>query len=419
MDEPASRNRNLLLAAVTVLVIGLAMRVPIVSVSPILPQLQKAYGLGSVAASLLTTLPVLCFGLLALLAPRLEQRFGIERTILAMLLTTGAGMIVRAQGGPPGLFAGTVILGAAIAINNVLLPGLVKRDWSHLAGPLMSVYSVSMALGPTLAALLTVPLLQAFSGNLRWTLLVWLVVPAAAVALLQVLRRRTPRAGKRERAAGTAAADRLLRDPLAWQVSLYLGLQSLLFYAFTAWLPTILADGGLPAVTAGLGFSVFNLVSVAGSLAGPLLAARQRQQGAIALAGASLWVLGIGGLLFGPPAGMYLWVTLAGLASGLSFSLALTLLVLRSRDASQAARLSGMAQALGYLLAAIGPLLMGWLLDLSGDWYVPLLCLLLVVPFLALTGTLGGRPLTVGGGTVVTAAQATSGDTQESETEVP
>ena len=116
---------------------------------------------------------------------------------------------------------------------------------------------------------------------------------------------------------------------------------------------------------------------------------------------------------------MYLWVTLAGLASGLSFSLALTLLVLRSRDASQAARLSGMAQALGYLLAAIGPLLMGWLLDLSGDWYVPLLCLLLVVPFLALTGTLGGRPLTVGGGTVVTAAQATSGDTQESETEVP
>ncbi len=395
-------NRNLALAVITVLVIGLSMRAPIVSVSPILLQLQAAYGLSSVAASLLTTLPVLCFGLLALIAPRLERRFGMERTILAMLLLTTCGMLVRALDGPAGLFTGTVILGAAIAVNNVLLPGLVKRDWSHLAGPLMSVYSVSMSLGPTLAAVLTVPLLQLLDGNTRLTLLSWVFTPLAGLFLLLLLKRRmAPAAG----GAGTRipSAGNLLRDPLAWQVSVYLGLQSLLFYAITAWLPTILASSGLPALTAGLGFSVFNLVSIAGSLAGPLLAARLRHQGAIALIGALLWLVGLGGLLLAAADAMYLWVTVAGFGSGLSFSLALTLLVLRAGDASQAARLSGMAQAIGYMLAAAGPLLLGWLFETSGSWRVPLLFLLAVVPLLAAAGLGGGRPLTVLDGTNVTA----------------
>ena len=167
MGEAGPRHKNIVLAGITVLVIGLSLRAPIISVSPILVQLQEVYGLSSVAAGLLTSLPVLCFGALALLAPRLDHRFGMERTISAMLVMIILGMVIRSLAGAGWLFAGTVVLGAAIAVNNVLLPGLVKRDYGHVAGPLMSIQSVSMALGPTLAAILTVPLYHLLGDSVR------------------------------------------------------------------------------------------------------------------------------------------------------------------------------------------------------------------------------------------------------------
>lgn len=407
MEKARLRQTNVVLAGVTVLMIGLALRAPIISVSPILVQLQEAYGLGSVAAGLLTSLPVLCFGALALLAPRLDQRFGMERTMSAMLVLITLGMLIRATAGTAGLFIGTLVLGAAIAVNNVLLPGLVKRDWAHVAGPLMSIQSVSMALGPTLAAILTVPLYQLLGGSVSLALLSWLVLPVTALVLFQALRRRMSRAkGGSLRRSVSAAAGNLLRDPLAWQVTIFLGTQSLLFYSVSAWLPTILVDAGLSAATAGIGFSAFNLVSVGGSFAGPLVAVRLRHQGVLASIAAGLWLIGLGGLLFAPLPAFYLWVMIAGLGSGLSFSLALTLLVLRSHDASDAARLSGMVQAVGYAFAATGPLVVGWLLAITGGWNVPLVFLLAVVPLLALAGVGAGRPLVVLPGTRVSVAEA-------------
>ncbi len=410
MGKARPRQTNFVLAGITVLVIGLALRAPIISVSPILVQLQDVYGLSSVAAGLLTSLPVLCFGLLALFAPRLDQRFGMERTISAMLLLIIVGMLIRSFAGVASLFLGTVVLGAAIAVNNVLLPGLVKRDWAHVAGPLMSIQSMSMALGPTLAAVLTVPLYQLLGASVRLALLSWLVLPLAALVLFQALRLQMSRAGGRSlpRRAAVAAGN-LLRDRLAWQVTAFLGTQSLLFYSVSAWLPTILVDAGLSATTAGIGFSAFNLAGVAGSLAGPLVAVRLRHQGAVSSVAAGLWVIGLGGLLIAPLPAFYLWVLVAGLGSGVSFSLALTLLVLRSYDAYDAARLSGMVQAVGYAFAATGPLVVGWLFDVSGNWNVPLLFLLALVPLLALAGFGAGRPLLVLSSTRVKATEAVEG----------
>lgn len=399
MGEAGSRRNNVVFAAITVMVIGLSMRAPIISVSPILVQLQEAYGLSSAAAGLLTSLPVLCFGALALVAPRLGRRFGMERAMSAMLVLIVVGMLLRAAAGAGGLFAGTVVLGAAIAVNNVLLPSLIKRDWAHVAGPLLSVQSVSMALGPTLAAVLTVPLLQLLGGSVRLALLSWLVLPVAAFVLFKMLRRQQPQAVKGGLRRIAAGAGSLLRDRLAWQVTVFLGMQSLLFYSVSTWLPTILMGAGLPAVTAGIGFSVFNLVSVGGSLAGPLVAVRLRHQGVLSSVAAAFWFIGLAGLLFAPLPAFYLWVMFAGLGSGLSFSLALTLLVLRAYDAKDAARLSGMVQAVGYGLAAAGPLVVGWLFEFSGSWDVPILFLLAVVPVLAVAGLGAGRPLLVLPGT--------------------
>lgn len=393
------------------------MRAPFIAVSPILTEIQAAYGLSNVSASLLTTLPVLCFGILALLTPRLARRYGTDRTMLVALVFIAVGVLVRSYFGAGGLFTGTVVLGTAIAIANVLLPGLIKRDWSHRAGPLMSVYSVSVALGPAVAALLAVPLLEVLGGNVTLALLVWIASPLAAVFMFQLLRSRMPRAAASGvgPVSGAPAAGQLLKEPLAWQVSAFLGLQSLIFYAVSAWLPTLLVQLGLTPVAAGVGFSAFNLASIAGSISGPLLATRFRQQSGLAVFGAALWTVGLTGLLFAPQAGILMWVSIAGVASGLSFSLALTLIVLRAADAAGAARLSGMAQAVGYLLAAAGPFVLGWLLEVSGGPRLPLFALLGIVPLLALAGLGAGRPLTVLAGTAVTGNRGPLPDTQEAE----
>lgn len=396
MSPRPAAHAGALFGGVVVLVAGLSMRAPIISVAPVLSKIQEHYGLGSVAASLLTSLPVLCFGALAFVAPLLGRRIGMERTIVAMLGLIVVGVLVRSLWGTAGLFLGTVLLGSGIAVNNVLLPAAIKRHWTHVVGPLMSTLSVSMALGPTLAALLTVPLYQWFDGSVRWTLAVWVVLPLAGLALFEALRGRLPATAETAHEAIAPTAGRLWRQPLAWQVSAFLGLQSLLFYAFTGWLPTILVDAGLTDIAASLGFSVFTILNIVGSFGYPIIAVKLRQQSGLAAASAGMWLVGIGGLSFAPTATAYLWAGVAGLASGASFSLALTLLVLRTRDATTAARLSGMAQAVGYLLAATGPLMMGWVFDRSGGWTAPLLVLLAVVPVMALAGVGSGRALEIG-----------------------
>ncbi len=379
---------------VTVLVAGLSLRTPFISVSPILAKIQESYGLGSVAASLLMSLPVLCFGVWAFVAPWLGRRVGMERTIVYMLGLIAVGVLTRAVWGSTGLFLGTVLLGSGIAVNNVLLPAVIKRHWTRAVGPLMSTLSVSMTVGPTLAALLTVPFYNAFGGNVRPTLLVWVVLPVAGLILFQALRTRLPSAAPDRSVAPRAGG--LWREPLAWQVSAFLGLQSLLFYSLTGWLPTILVAAGLSDLAAGLGFSVFAMMNIVSSISYPMIAVRLRQQSVLAATSAGLWLVGIGGLLFAPVETAYLWSGLAGLGSGASFSLALTLLVLRSSDAATAARLSGMAQAVGYSLAATGPLMMGWVFQASGGWSLPLTLLLAIVPFMTVAGLASGRRQEIG-----------------------
>lgn len=380
---------------VVVLVVGLALRTPIISVSPILSAIQDSYRLGSVAAGLLTSLPVLCFAAGALLAPWLARRFGMERIISLMLGAIIAGMLLRALWGSVGLFLGTVVLSLGIAVNNVLLPAAIKRHWQRAVGPLMSALSVSLALGPTLAALFTVPSYQLLGASVRSALLLWALLPTAGLILFEAMRRQLP-TGFGTVGKAPTTGSRPWREPLAWQVSAYLGLQSLMFFSVTAWLPTILSDQGLDPVEAGIGFAAFTSLNIVGSLAYPLIAVRLRQQRGLAVAPATLWLAGTAGLLLAPASTAYLWAGIAGLGSGAGFSLALTLLVLRTHNAADASRLSGMAQSVGYALAATGPLLMGWLFEASGGWAHPLLLLLTIAPLMAVAGLAAGRPLRIG-----------------------
>lgn len=339
---------------------------------------------------MLTAAPVLCFGALAPLAAILARRVGGERLLLLTLLPIVVGVLGRAGGSTLSLFAGTVLAGAGVAVANVIVPSVVKGRFGRGAGLVTGLYVAALTGGAALAAGLTVPFQRSFGW--QGALAVWALPAAIAVAVLGASVARDPAS---DTARGQDSDFRLLlRDGLAWHVTLYMGLQSLVFYAGLAWLPSILRDAGYSAGAAGTLLAVYALGGIPAALAVPVLAMRLRDQRLLAAGMTVLEAVALAGLLFAPGAAI-VWVALFALGQGGAIGLALTLMVLRSSHPKQAAELSGMAQAIGYSLAAIGPFAIGALHDWSGNWDVPLAVLLgATLPLLA-AGVAAGRARTL------------------------
>ncbi|WP_095106201.1 CynX/NimT family MFS transporter [Pseudomonas sp. Irchel 3E20] len=343
--------------------VALNLRPALSSMAPLLGEVSRNLGLSAAQAGLLTTLPVLCLGLFAPLAPVLARRFGAERVVLGILLTLGGGIVLRSSFGEVGLFAGSILAGASIGVIGVLLPGIVKRDFAKHAGTMTGVYTMALCLGAAMAAGATVPLSQHFGQNWAMGLGFW-VVPAVLAAMFWL-----PQVGRRQGAHHAAYRVRgLLRDPLAWQVTLYMGLQSSLAYIVFGWLPSILIGRGLTPTQAGLVLSGSVIVQLASSLAAPWLATRGKDQRLAIVIVMLLALAGLFGCLYAPLDGLWGWAILLGLGQGGTFALALTLIVLRSRDAHVAANLSSMAQGFGYTLASMGPFAVGLVHDWTGGW---------------------------------------------------
>ncbi|WP_216870880.1 CynX/NimT family MFS transporter [Modestobacter excelsi] len=377
MQEERRRTRGgLVLLVVAIVVVALNQRPAVVGVAPVLTDLRADTGLSSALAGLLTTLPVLCFGAFAPVAPRLARRIGLETAVAVSLLLLVAGIALRLLSPVWLLYGGSLVAGAAIAIANVLMPAYVKREFAR-PGAVMGAYSASLNVGAAAAAGLTVPIGLALGAGWRVALASWLVLALAAVVLW------VPVAGVRgtRTAPDDAGSWSLLRRPLARQVTAFLGLQSVQFYSVAAWLPTLLADAGVPVGEGGLLLAASNVVGAVGALLAPAVAGRMRTQRPLVVAVLVAYVGGLTGLLVAPDSGTVVWVALFGLAQGSGFALALTLIVLRSATPLVAARLGGVAQCVGYLVAAAGPVVLGALHDATGDWGWPLgLLLVLLVP---------------------------------------
>nr|WP_314567641.1 CynX/NimT family MFS transporter [uncultured Pseudomonas sp.] len=360
-SQPMVGRRWLLLLGLVL--VALNLRPALSSLSPLLSAVSDSLGLSAAKAGLLTTLPVLCLGLFAPLAPILARRFGAERVVLGILLTLAAGIILRSSFGEVGLFTGSLLAGASIGIIGVLLPGIVKRDFAKQAGTMTGVYTMALCLGAAFAAGATVPLSHYFGDSWAIGLGFW-IVPALVAALCWL-----PQVGQKQGAHQVAYRVKgLLRDPLAWQVTLYMGLQSSLAYIVFGWVPSILIDRGLSATDAGLLLSGSIIVQLLSALTAPWLATRGKDQRLAIVVVMLLTLGGLFGCLFAPLDGLWGWAILLGLGQGGTFSLALTLIVLRSRDSHVAANLSGMAQGIGYTLASLGPLAVGVLHDWTGGW---------------------------------------------------
>lgn len=381
----------LLVAAGIVLFAG-NLRPAVTSIASLLTEIRLDVGLSSTMAAFLTAAPVVCFGLVAPFAPRLADRLGIERTLGLVLAAIVTGLVVRVGPSVLTLFAGTIIVGSAIAMGNVLLPALIKRDFPARAGAMTGAYVMSLQIAAAVAAGLSVPIAAAL-GGWREGVGFW-AIPAFAALLLWLpqLRHRTKPPVEQTRSSMHA----LLRDPLAWQITLFFGIQSLQFYAIVSWLPTIYRDAGFSPSDAGLLLSVSTLMGAPASLIMPLLAARARDQRLHAAAVGLITAAGLVGLMLSPTSLPWVWASLIGIGNGASFPLALTMLVLRTRSSFDTARLSAMAQSFGYLIAATGPVAVGVLHDLAGGWAVSVgfvLCLL--VPQTAF-GIRAGRRMFVG-----------------------
>ncbi|GAA2360932.1 MFS transporter [Dactylosporangium salmoneum] len=371
------------------LLIGAAGRAPLTSVGPLVADIRADLGLSSSAAGLLTALPLLAFAGFSLLAPRIAARIGLERSLALALLLLVAGIAVRSV--PTQLWTGTVAVGAAIACFNVLLPGVVKRDFPDRVAQLTGGYSATQSVVAAVASGTAVPL-AATLGGWRPALAAWALLVVLATAVWG------PQARARADATGPATHAALpWRSALAWQVTLFMGLQSLCFYVLVAWLPTMERDHGIPAGVAGWHLFALLAAAVAANLIVPVLIRRQPDQRLVGLAGTICIGAGVAALQWLPwtPAFALAAVLLAGFGSGMAIVLCLSLFSLRTTGQAQTAALSAMAQSVGYLLAAGGPVLVGALRDASGAWNLPVALLCALTAAMAVVAVLSGRDRTL------------------------
>lgn len=366
------------------------------SASALLPEIIEQTGLSSFGASALTTLPVICMGLFAPLAPRLAQRIGAERTLLVVLLVLALGTALRGFSSLPLLFVGTILAGACIAVGNVLLPGLIKRDFASRTGMMTGLFTMALCAGAASGVGFTTPLERVLGGSWSLALGIW-AIPALLVALIwfphAFFRKvRTKHAGFR--------VEGLWRDRLAWEVTLFMGLQSALAYCVFGWLSPILRERGLDGVAAGLIVSASIMAQVVTCLAVPSIAVRCRDQRLVNVILVAFAAVGLIGLLFAPLGSVWIWAIVQGIGQGGLIAAAMTVIVLRSPDSHVASHLSGMAQCVGYTLAAIGPLLVGVIHSLTGSYSATAILFILLSGGAAFFGWGAGRALHVGARTV-------------------
>ncbi|MGN6098150.1 MAG: CynX/NimT family MFS transporter [Bosea sp. (in: a-proteobacteria)] len=384
---PASR----LLLGTSLVLVAFNLRPVFSSASTLLPEIRETLGLSGLGASILTTLPVICLGLFSPLAPRLSRWIGTERTLLGAVLLLACGTALRGLPSIPLLLLGTAVAGACIAVGNVLLPGLVKRDFPDRPALMTGWYTMALCAGAAGAAGLTLPLKHSLGLSLGGALAIW-ALPALLAGLFwlpQILSRGSQAGQLRP------PVQSLWRSRLAWHITLFMGLQSALAYCVFGWLVPILRERGLDGVTAGAVVSMSVMMQAGACLLAPHLAVRGRDQRAINVGLSVLAVVALLGLLFAPLWSVWFWAALQGVWQGGLIAVALTVIVLRARDSHVAAQLSGMAQCVGYLLAAAGPLLVGLIHGWTGGFAWSAVLFVLLGAGAAVNGWFAGRALHV------------------------
>lgn len=385
------------LILVGILLVASNLRTAITTVGPVLSDLRDDLGLSSSAASFLVSLPLLAFAVVSPFVPRVALRWGLERTIAAALGILAVGLVIRSTPPTALLWVGTLLIGVAIAVLNVVLPSWVKRDFPTKIGQVTGAYSAVQSGFAAVASGVAVPVAGLTALGWRLPLGMWAGLALVAVGVLLPLLRRGGPAPDMPAPAPDVADDHripLWRSPLAWQVAAFMGLQSTNYYVLVTWLPSIEQDAGISDTTAGMHLVLFSIFGIAGSLSCSALLARLRDQQVLGVMIALVMLVANLGILTAPGATV-VWACIAGIGGGSSIVFALSLFGLRARSHTTAASLSGMAQSLGYIFAALGPVAVGALHDAADSWTPPMLVMVVLSGCLVVAGVLAGRDRTV------------------------
>ncbi len=382
-------------SVVAIVLLGIDLRLVFGSASAMLDEIRDAYGLGSGSAALLTTGPVLCLGVFAVAATRAVRHRSVPAVLTGCLVLILVGTAGRGTPWWPALVAGTLLAGVGIAVANVLGPILVRLLFPHRIGLMTGVFTALVSASAGIASGITVPLDTSLFHNWRTTLVAWALPSVPAVAAMALVAWRHHRFERTATSSARSGAPRwqagVLRSPVAWAITGFMGLQSLLAYSMIAWLPTIYRDRGMTAERAGLLLTALSIASIATALTIPVVAARLSRQSVLAIAVVAVSVTGLIGVLVGGVGMAVVWSIMLGLGQGGQLSLALTLINLRAPNTATATSLSTMVQSIGYTIAALGPLAAGVIHGATGSWTMPLLVLLVVMMPMAACGWLAGR----------------------------
>jgi len=384
---PGGRPVGGLLLGAAVLLVAINLRPSVASLGPLLDEARLALGASATWAGLLTTVPVLCFAAAGLVAPAVARRAGLRATIAVALAMVAVGLVLRVTAGAVLMTVATVIASIGVAAAGVLLPVVVKTSFPARVGLLTGLYTASLQTGAALAFALSAPLARLL-GGWRPALASWAVLAVLALGVWVIAGRH--QSAHRALPGEPVAGRSLLGNGLAWIITGFFGLQAFVAFAVIGWLAQVLMDAGVSRDYAGVLLSLLTIIALPISLLVPPLAASRPSQ--------SGWIVGLGfcgfagtaGFLIAPSAAPLLWALLLGLGMSV-FSLALTVIALRARTGEDTARLSGMAQGFGYLLAAAGPLVFGLLHDGTGGWTAPLAVLLVVIVAQTVAGAIAGR----------------------------
>lgn len=371
-----------------ILLVGANLRAPITSIGVALPDIKTDLGMSNSAVSVITVVPLLAFSVISLFAARTSNKMGLEKTIFLALCLIFIGVLVRSITDISWLYIGTVLIGIGIGFGNVLAPAMIKAKFPLHIGIMTGYYTVVMNVFGGLSSYGTAPLVKAFNYNIAISVIGIITFITIIIWLFQLK-------GTQETATALPRKSvNVWKSPLAWQITILMGGQSLIFYSLINWLPAYLSHSGMSINEAGAYLSIMQIAIIPFTFITPIFATKMKSQFFLTFITGICFIVGVTIMLVVPHLAIISTI-LIGVAAGLAFGLVNTFFSLRTEHIQTSAKLSGMAQAVGYLVAAIGPLLFGVLHDITGEWTASLSILLITAIVITLFGSQAGRNRTI------------------------
>lgn len=381
-----------ILLVIGIVFVAFNLRPAITSVGPIIGIIRDDIGFANWNVAFIMSLPLIAFAVLSPITPIVANRLSNEITLIIGLIILIIGISLRSISMVFFLFIGTLLVGLGIAICNVLLPSIIKDKFPLKVALMTGIYSTSMGIVATIASGISYPLTIGMQLGWQLSLLIWVIPVVIALVIWLFIYRQANQQQKNGVKFYEAHSSGIWKSKLAWKVATFMGLQSLIFYVTISWLPEMLISFGMSESAAGFMLSYFQFVGIPASFIIPVVAGKLSSQAKLIVIINIGYIIGIVLLLLTHSfMTTIIAVTIIGISSGSNFALALTLLSFRAKDKIQAAELSGMAQSFGYSLAAIGPVLIGYLYDLTHTWIIPLILLIGIALLIIYFGFYAGQ----------------------------